>query len=464
MNYTPLLDTPLPIVAAPMAGGPTTPALVTAVAGAGGFGFLAGGYQTRDGLAAQIAEVREHTDRFGVNLFVPSKSDLDRDAFRRYAAEVQVEADAYGLSASTVRAIVTGLDPGMLTLAHQGAVAYRDTYELVWRHRAERANATWQADHTELDILILDANGRPARPWLTVILDDYSRAVCGYMVFLGAPSAMNTALALRHAIWPKSDPNWPMCGLPDVLYVDHGTDFTSHHLAQTANELHFQIIYSTIARPQGRGKIERIFGTINTELLAELPGYLTRGQRHPEPELTLPELDSVIGEFISAKYHRRTHPETGDSPYRTWIGDGWLPRLPETVDDLNLLLLTVAKTRIVHRDGVRFQGLRYVSPLLAAYVKEQVVIRYDPRDISEIHVFHKNQYICKAVDPDHASATVSLKDIQHARAARRRELRGQITERIAVVTGHQDPSFPAPPAPTPPARRKTKLRTYLEDD
>ena len=97
MNYTPLLDTPLPIVAAPMAGGPTTPALVTAVAGAGRVGVLAGGYPTRDGLAAQIAEVREHTDRFGVNLFVPSKSDLDRDAFRRYAAEVQVEADAYGL-------------------------------------------------------------------------------------------------------------------------------------------------------------------------------------------------------------------------------------------------------------------------------------------------------------------------------------------------------------------------------
>ena len=153
-----------------------------------------------------------------------------------------------------------------------------------------------------------------------------------------------------------------------------------------------------------------------------------------------------------------------DSPYRTWIGDGWLPRLPETIDDLNLLLLTVAKTRIVHRDGVRFQGLRYVSPLLAAYVKEQVVIRYDPRDISEIHVFHKNQYICKAVDPDHASTTVSLKDIQHARAVRRRELRGQIAERIAVVTGHQGPSFPASPAPTSPARRKTKLRTYLEDD
>ena len=98
MNYKPLLNTPLPIVAAPMAGGPTTPALVAAVAGAGGFGFLAGGYQTPDALAEQIAEVRERTDHFGVNLFAPSKSDLDREAFHRYAAEVQPEADAYGLS------------------------------------------------------------------------------------------------------------------------------------------------------------------------------------------------------------------------------------------------------------------------------------------------------------------------------------------------------------------------------
>ena len=350
----------------------------------------------------------------------------------------------------------------MVTLAHQGAAAYRDTYELVWRHRAERSNATWQADHTELDTLILDGNGRPARPWLTVILDDYSRAVCGYMVFLGAPSAMNTALALRHAIWPKNDPNWPMCGLPDVLYVDHGTDFTSHHLAQTAKDLHFQIIYSTIARPQGRGKIERIFGTINTELLADLPGYLTRGQRHPEPVLTLSELDTAIGEFISDKYHHRTHPEIDESPYQAWLGDGSLPRLPESIDELNLLLLTVSKSRIVHRDGVRFQGLRYVSPLLAAYVKEQVVIRYDPRDISEIRVFHKNQYICKAVDPDHASATVSLKEIQEARNARRRQLRGQIKERIAVVA---DPRPPALTLPSGPARmKKPKLRTYLEDD
>ncbi|WP_026041263.1 Mu transposase C-terminal domain-containing protein [Arthrobacter sp. TB 23] len=66
--------------------------------------------------------------------------------------------------------------------------------------------------------------------------------------------------------------------------------------------------------------------------------------------------------------------------HQAWVGDGWLPRLPATIDELNLLLLTVAKPRIVHRDGVHFKGLRYISPLLAAYVGEPVIVRYDPRD------------------------------------------------------------------------------------
>lgn len=169
-----------------------------------------------------------------------------------------------------------------------------------------------------------------------------------------------------------------MCGIPEVLYVDHGPDFTSGHLAQTARDLHFEIIYSTIARPQSRGKIERFLGAVNTELLAELPGYLTDDQRQPDPVLTLAELDAAIGDFIADHYHHRTHPELGETPQQVWLGDGWLPRLPESVDELNLLLLRVAKHRIVRRDGFHFQDLRYVSPLLAAYVKEPVVIRFDP--------------------------------------------------------------------------------------
>ncbi len=93
------------------------------------------------------------------------------------------------LAYSTVHAIVTALDPQLMTLAHEGPVALRDRYELVYRRQAEHPNAVWQADHTELDLLIVDADGAPARPWLTVVLDDCSRAVAGYSLFLGAPWA-----------------------------------------------------------------------------------------------------------------------------------------------------------------------------------------------------------------------------------------------------------------------------------
>ncbi|WP_431711284.1 Mu transposase C-terminal domain-containing protein [Glutamicibacter uratoxydans] len=368
-----------------------------------------------------------------------------------------------GISYSSVRSIVQNLDPSLRTLALQGPVVYRDKYELVWRHRAEEPNSVWQADHTELDILILDANQKPARPWLTVILDDYSRAVCGYMVFLGAPSAFFTSLAIRDAIWPKNEQTWPMCGIPDRLYVDHGTDFTSLHLAQTAKDLHFEIVYSAVARPQGRGKIERIFGTLNTELLPTLPGHIIRGKQSSPPKLTLNELDSKIRAFITDTYHQRTHPETKTAPTIAWLNQGWLPRLPESIDALNLLLLTVAKPRMVHRDGVHFQGLRYISPLLAAYVREQVTIRYDPRDISEIRVFHRDSFICKAVDPEHESSTVTLKDIQAARNARKRELRNQINLKLSFGSPAKvnTDTEQAPMTSAAPLTRK-KLRTYQE--
>ena len=90
-------DADLPIVAAPMAGGPSTVRLARAVASAGAFPFLAGGYQSADALAAQIAELRPDVASFGVNLFVPSSARVDDVAFAAYAAELAPEASAHGV-------------------------------------------------------------------------------------------------------------------------------------------------------------------------------------------------------------------------------------------------------------------------------------------------------------------------------------------------------------------------------
>lgn len=94
---TPLIDSPLPIVAAPMAGGPSTLDFARAVASGGGFPFVAGGYKTPDVLAEEIDQLRRTTTGFGVNLFVPSDAPVDEAAFTAYAEELTPEAAAHGL-------------------------------------------------------------------------------------------------------------------------------------------------------------------------------------------------------------------------------------------------------------------------------------------------------------------------------------------------------------------------------
>lgn len=242
------------------------------------------------------------------------KPRMSAASIHRRVAKVTTDGGCPAPSYASVQRVIRALDPAMLCLVHEGPTAYRDQYELIHRHRAERPNAAWQADHTQLDLLILDANGKSARPWLTIIQDDYSRAVAGYCVFLGAPSALQTALALRQAIWRKTEPDWPVCGIPEMLYTDHGSDFTSQHLEQVAAELRIELVFSAVARPQGRGKIERIFGTVNTELLPELPGHLAKGKTRRPPALSLSELDHIMGRFLIGTHNARRHSEIGNGP------------------------------------------------------------------------------------------------------------------------------------------------------
>lgn len=87
----------VPIVQAPMAGGPATVALASAVCRAGGLGFLAAGYKTAEAVTDQISELREHTRApFGVNLFVPQPAP-DPAAISAYRTELAAEAARYGV-------------------------------------------------------------------------------------------------------------------------------------------------------------------------------------------------------------------------------------------------------------------------------------------------------------------------------------------------------------------------------
>jgi nitronate monooxygenase len=89
----------VPVIAAPMAGGPSTPELVVAVAEAGGLGFLAAGYRSADEVRRQIGDVRGRTSRpFGVNVFVPGDPAVDRQALEGYRHRLTPLAERMGVA------------------------------------------------------------------------------------------------------------------------------------------------------------------------------------------------------------------------------------------------------------------------------------------------------------------------------------------------------------------------------
>ena len=86
----------IPVVLAPLAGGPSTPELAAAVSNAGGLGFLASGYLSAAELADRRRRLDELTGRpFGVNLFVPGPA-WDVSRVRKFAAEIESDVSGAG--------------------------------------------------------------------------------------------------------------------------------------------------------------------------------------------------------------------------------------------------------------------------------------------------------------------------------------------------------------------------------
>jgi len=402
----------------------------------------------------------------GLALQTPPRSAA---AIHRQVVEIAKTQGWKPPSYERVRLIIKSLDPALVTLAHQGAAAYREEFDLLYRREATHANAMWQADHTPLDVWLLDEAGKPAKPYLTAIEDDYSRMIMGYRLSFQPATALTTALTLRQAIWRKDDPRWSAYGIPSVFYTDHGSDFTSKHMEQVAADIRMELVFSEKGVPRGRGKVERFFRSVDQLFLQDVPGYAPKEYAEAEATLTLPDFEQRFRTWLLEDYHRRIHSETERQPKDRWEAGGFVPRMPASLEQLDLLLLTVAKTRRVQQDGIHFQNHRYMDITLAAFVKEEVLIRYDPADMGEIHVFYQDRFLCRAICAELSDRKVSLKEIEQARTARRKQVRAELSTREAMVNRYVEMHHTPPPAPKTvvaepaPVEARPRLKRYIND-
>ncbi len=131
-----MLPIRLPILAAPMAGGPSTPALAAAVSDAGGLGFLAAGYLTPEALEGQLAAIEALTERpYGVNLFLPSPRTDDLGLIETYRANLVPLARRLGV------------EPG---LPHWDDDALSAKLDVLVRHRPAAVSFTFDRPAAEI--------------------------------------------------------------------------------------------------------------------------------------------------------------------------------------------------------------------------------------------------------------------------------------------------------------------------
>jgi putative transposase len=335
----------------------------------------------------------------------------ERPTMAKLRRDLRTDCTAAGLkppSRTAIQARVSARSLREMVKAREGAAAARQRFVPVRPGLRPRSPLdVVQIDHTKVDIQLVDDRLRAVlgRPWLTLLLDVFSRSVLGFYLSLDAPSAAGVAMAIAQGILPKSewlmrndlDLAWPMHGLPRSLHLDNGAEFHSRALKRGCQQHGVRIDYRPPATPRFGGHIERLMGTLMTRVHA-LPGttssnVIARGDYPSEQKavLTLRELERILALEILGPYHNEVHSALATTPAAAWAdgitasGDPGLPPDPAAF----VLDFLPFQQRMVRREGVRLFNVTYFDGTLAPLLdsdERSCRVKYDPRDMSAVFV------------------------------------------------------------------------------
>lgn len=280
------------------------------------------------------------------------------------------------------------------------------------RQLATRILERVEMDHSLLKVVVGTDAGPIGQPWLTLLIDYYSRLVVGFCLGFEPPSYGVIMEALRHAILPKTylkeryprvQGVWPCCGLPEKLVCDRGSDLTSKDLEQAAFQLGIELDFNPPRTPHLKGTVESFFDGLNNQLSASLPGrtfrsWVDRADYNPDdgPLLSYEGLLEVIHIHLVDVYSNAKHPTSTTTRLEMWQDSAALhpPCLPASSEELLVLLARRAERKLTAR-GIELGGMFYSSdelmalrPELAAgnHRVDRLSVRYNPWDLGAVWV------------------------------------------------------------------------------
>jgi putative transposase len=336
----------------------------------------------------------------------------------RYASWIALKlaCERRGILAPSLKTFCLGVRsrPGFEQTAkrqgHRAAYACEEFYwelELTTPRHGDRPFEIAHIDHTELDIeAVCSRTGRAlGRPWLTLLIDAFSRRVLALYLTFDPPSYRSCMMVLRECVRRHAR-------LPQIVVVDGGRDFQSIYFETLLARYECTKKTRPPAKPRFGSVCERLFGTANTQFIHNLKGntQIMRLARqvtlsvNPKGQAVWPfeELHRRLTEYAYEIYDTLHHPAVGQSP-REACEMGMAAtgqRLHRVIAyDREFLVHTLPTTRkgtakIAPGRGVKIHNLYYWSDAFRApdVEKQHVAIRYDPFDVGTAYAFINKEW------------------------------------------------------------------------
>ncbi len=285
-------------------------------------------------------------------------------------------------------------------------------------------------DSTTLDVFAAYGKKGKKRPFLTLVIDVYSRFPIGYYLGFRDPSSWTSIEALKCAILPKDwvQKHFPELGpwLAQGMMEGVGADNGRENLAvfvDGCNSLAIDYYRTPVKTPWANGIVERLIGRCN-QLLQKLPGsvgsdpaliYEKGGMR--DDCLTLKQIERELLRIIIEEMQNAQHTTLGDNPGRVWLEgvERFKVRPPCNIEKLDMLTGEQMR-RSASPNGIKYDGIRYNGVALEALRLRDIRPRHPDEtdrpkytimvyenDITHIKVFNevdKHFYTIPAIEPD----------------------------------------------------------------
>lgn len=340
------------------------------------------------------------------------------------------------------RRLARDMSPGQQAYARDGAPGRR-ACDVYLRWEPEHRGQLYEADHKQLAIEVLALRAqRPQRPWVTLIVDGFSRLIVGWALSL-QPTQAEVLSALRGAV--VADSARCFGGVPDVLRVDGGLEFAARSIEDACAAMAVLVDRTQPYSPWQKGKIERLNRTIDDTLLRSLPGWAD-GPRADNgrllgarPVLSIERFVALFAAWVCDYNELRPHAGLdGQTPIERWREDGH-PMTCIAVEQARWMLLA-GERRTVNKDGIHFRGDVFIAPELTGLRGQQLEVRFMPHDQRSIELYRAGAWLATAypqhqLTPAQREAILRRRRDEAAAIARRaRRARRLTRQRVAPIT------------------------------